>query len=137
MCPANDWTIEFKDIDKLVENISKIPNKSEQVINTTLKSKSAPMAMNSIQVDIPVSPKTKRHAHSNKALQVKYGNLEFTIRPKRSFDYIKYPDLGIGTSKNNPPKHFMKKGLQKAEPKIVKDLNEKVINEINKTLGGK
>nr|WP_259545001.1 hypothetical protein [Heyndrickxia oleronia] len=134
---ANDWSIDFTDVDKLIENMSKIPNRSEEVINKSLQTKGAPLAMSDIQVDIPISPFVKRHAHSNKALNVTFANLQFTIRPKRQFEYIKYPDLAIGTSKNNAPKQFMKKGLQKAEPKIVKDLTDSVIEEINKTLGGK
>lgn len=134
---ANDWSIEFKDVDRLIENMSKIPNRSEEIINTTLRTKGAPLAMSDIQTGIPISPKTKRHAHSNKALNVKYNHLQFTIQPKKKFEYIKYPDLAIGTSKNNDPKLFMKKGLLKAEPKIVKDLTNSVVEDINKTLGGK
>ncbi|GIN86976.1 hypothetical protein J6TS2_33620 [Heyndrickxia sporothermodurans] len=135
MCAAN-WTINFKDVDRLAQNISKIPNRSEEIINRTLRGKSAPKAMESIQVGIPISPKQKRHAHSSKALNVQHGNLEFTIRPKRSFDYIKYPDLGIGTSKKKAPKLFMEKGLDKTSPTIVNDLNNAVIKEIENTLGG-
>lgn len=135
MCAANSWSIEFEDIDRLINNITKIPNRSEKVINESLREKGAPLAMQDIQPEIPVSMRKKKHAHDSKALSAKFGNLEFTIRPKRSFDYIKYPDLGIGKSKRNPPKHFMNKGLQKAAPKIIKDLNKEVISEINNTLG--
>lgn len=132
---SNDWTIDTTGIDRLIENVEKIPNESEKIINNTLRIKGAPRAMKTIQEGIPISPKKKRHAHDSKALNVKYRNLEFTIRPKRSFEYIKYPDLGIGTSKRNPPKQFMKKGLDKATPKIVNDLTEAVVSEINNTLG--
>ncbi|BDP73063.1 hypothetical protein EfmAA96_08480 [Enterococcus faecium] len=29
----------------------------------------------------------------------------------RKFEYLKYPDLGIGTSKRNQPDEFMRRGL--------------------------
>ncbi len=132
---SNDWSMDLGSIDQLLNNIQKIPNRSEKVINEALRAKGAPKAMSNIQEGIPVSPKKKQHAHDNKALNVQYGNLEFKIRPKKTFDYIKYPDLGIGTSKHNQPKNFMKKGLDKAAPKIVDDLSNAVINEINNTLG--
>ncbi|WP_205603261.1 hypothetical protein [Heyndrickxia ginsengihumi] len=132
---SNEWSMDIGNIDQLLKNMQKIPNRSEKVINDTLRIKGAPKAMDNIQSGIPVSPKRKKHAHDSKALNVKYGNLEFFIRPKKTFDYIKYPDLGIGTSKHNQPKQFMKKGLEKATPKILDDLSTAVINEINNTLG--
>ncbi|PTY79621.1 hypothetical protein B5V89_05085 [Heyndrickxia sporothermodurans] len=127
--------MDFPDVDRLVESISKIPNRSETVINNTLRAKGAPKAMDSIQPIIPLSRKKKKHARDSKALAVKHGNLEFTIRPKRAFEYIKYPDLGIGTSKRNRPKKFMEKGLDKAASRIVDDLADAVIKEIDNTLG--
>ncbi|MFE7204631.1 hypothetical protein [Heyndrickxia sporothermodurans] len=134
MCAAK-WSMDFPDVDRLVESISKIPNRSETVINKTLRAKGAPKAMDSIQPIIPLSRKKKKHARDSKALVVKHGNLEFTIRPKRAFEYIKYPDLGIGTSKKKQPKEFMKKGLDKAASRIVDDLADAVIKEIDNTLG--
>lgn len=137
---ANDWSVEFNDVDHLIQKIEQIPNRSESILNNTLRSKSAPMAINSIQPDIPISSwkgrvLKKKHARNYNSLTVKHGNLEFTIRPKPSFNYIKYPDLGIGTSKNNEPKQFMKKGLDQAVPGIMSDLTNAVMEEINRTLG--
>ena len=58
----------------------------------------------------------------------------FTIRPKRAFEYIKYPDLAIGTSHRNREKMFMKKGLDRSTPKIVDDLTTSVLQSIEDTL---
>ncbi|NCG67802.1 hypothetical protein GWJ21_07515 [Bacillus coagulans] len=138
---ASNWSIEFTDVDELIRKVQQIPNRSEKVINDTLKIKGSPLAMQKIQEGIPVSTwkgrvLNKKHARNYKSLNVKHGNLEFTIRPKRQFEYIKYPDLGIGTSKGNPPKEFMHGGLEKARPPIIKDLTNAVENEINRTIGG-
>lgn len=60
------------------------------------------MAMENIQENIPLSPrKNKKHAKTSSSLTVKHENMGFTIRPKRAFEYIKYPDLAIGTSNRN------------------------------------
>ncbi|MED4492829.1 HK97-gp10 family putative phage morphogenesis protein [Heyndrickxia coagulans] len=138
---ASNWDIDFTDVDNLIKKVEQIPNRSEKVINETLKIKGSPLAMQKIQEGIPVSTwkgrvLNKKHARDSKALNVKHGNLEFTIRPKKQFEYIKYPDLGIGTSKRNPPKEFMRGGLEKARQPIINDLTSAVENEINKTLGG-
>lgn len=138
---ASNWDVDFTDVEELIKKVEQIPNRSEKVINDALKSKGAPLAMQEIQEGIPVSTwkgrvLNKKHARNNKALNVKYGNLEFTIRPKKQFEYIKYPDLGIGTSQHNPPKNFMRGGLEKARPPIVKNLTKAVEDEITKTLGG-
>lgn len=141
MSPVNYWQVDFGRIEDLVEKIKLIPNKSERVINKTLVSKGIPLAEEEIQPTIPVSHWKnqvidKKHARDTKALVSERGNLQFTTRPKPKFNYLKYPDLAIGTSHKNHPQYFMKKGLDKAAPKIKDELTNEVINEINRTLGG-
>lgn len=134
------WVVDFADVSEFLNKLERIPNQSEKIINRVLETKGAPRAMTTIQPTIPISSwkgrvLNKKHAVKSKALTAEYRNLEFTIRPKPQFNYIKYPDLGIGTSIRNEPQMFMKKGLDKAAPLIVKDMEEAVISEINKTLG--
>lgn len=139
MCAANwrssEWTVEFPDVDKLLDMIKQIPNRSEKVINESLRATGGPWSNQNIQQRIPISEKRKMHAHNYK-LRVNYENLGFTVRPAPRFNYIKYPDLAIGTSVNNPPKRFMRKGLEAAMPRISQEINKAVGNEINKTLKG-
>lgn len=140
MCARSNWSVDIKGIDKLVKNIEKIPGHSESIINKRLRFSSAPLAKMSIQEEIPISSwkgriLKKKHAHDSKALNIKHSNLAFTIRPGSKFSYLMYPDLGIGTSKRNAPKEFIKKGLNKVKPDIIEDLNSAVVREINKTLG--
>jgi hypothetical protein len=137
MCAENQWKMDFTDVTNLLKQIKRIPNRSEAVINRRLREFGAPIAMQTIQEAIPVSLKrNKKHARNSNALRVKHDNLAFTIRPKPSFEYIKYPDLGIGTSKRNAPEQFMKKGLNKVRSKIISDLERAVSEEIQKDLKG-
>lgn len=138
---VNSWQIDFGDISSLEEKMKQIPDKSERVINKTLEKKGIPKAEEEIQRTIPISKWkgrviNKKHARDVKALTSKKGNLQFTTRPRTKYNYLKYPDLAIGTSHKNKPKKIMKKGLDKAAPKILEELTNEVVNEINRTLGG-
>lgn len=142
MTNTNQWQLDFNDVDKLVSNIGKLSKRSETVINNTLDKKGIPLAEESIQPTIPVSMRkgrviNKKHARNYKALSSERGNLEFVTRPKPRFNYLKYPDLAIGTSQYNTPKQFMKRGMDKAAPKIMDELSKDMIKDIDNTLGGK
>jgi len=141
MATTNHWELDLKNMDSFLQRLGKISLGTEQVMQETLDKTGVPLAESSIQPTIPISKwkgKTlhKKHAHDYKALSTEKGHLSFTTRPKPRFNYLKYPDLGIGTSQYNVPKFFMKKGLDKSAPKIIRALQENVINDINKNLGG-
>lgn len=131
-----EWQMDTTELDALFNRLQSTAGNAERTINDVLKRSGAPKVMASIQPNIPLSPKQKKHARNSKALMVKHGNLEFTVRPKRAFEYIKYPDLAIGTSQYNEPKRFMKKGLDGVTPDVVHDIVSEVISDIQQTLGG-
>lgn len=139
---ATSWIVDFVEIDKLVQNMLKIPDESENIINQTLKDKSGSRTTKTIITEMPLSEVTKKitgkkHAKKSQSLNITYENLGFTIRPKKTFNYVKYPDLGIGTSIKNPPQEFMRRGMETEVPKITDELNEAMLVMINKKLGGK
>ncbi|EHF3565386.1 hypothetical protein J0S11_002855, partial [Enterococcus faecalis] len=49
------WDVEFVDLDKLRENMMKIPGSSEKIINQVLRTKSAEMTAKTIISGMPVS----------------------------------------------------------------------------------
>lgn len=130
------WSMDLSELEDIFKRLQQVTGKAERTINDVLKKKTAPKVMEHIQPNIPLSPRRKKHARKSKALTVKHDNLQFTIRPKRQFEYIKYPDLAIGTSHRNEPKNFMKKGLEEARPAVIAEIVDEVISEINNTLGG-
>ncbi len=139
---ANSWNVDFVPLDHLIDNLSKLPKRSEDILNRTIKNRSGQNTIKSIVKDVPISDVKRRitqrkHAKSSNPLKVDYINLGFRIRPKPRFDYLKYPDLGIGTSIKNDPKEFMRKGMEAEIPAITEDLNNELLKEIDKTLGGK
>lgn len=126
---GNAWEMTLNGHDELLRKMERYADKSEETINDVLKESGSPLAMKNIEKLIPVSDgelqRGYKHAKYSKALQVELINLGFIIRPKkgkRGFEYIKYPDLGIGTSQFNQPQEFMKRGLEMSIDSIVEDL---------------
>lgn len=132
---ANRWEVTLKGQDALLIKMKNYSSQSEDVINKTLKEKGGQLAIDKITNLIPISDgdlrRGHRHAKSSKPLSVQYFNLGFSVRPKKNFEYIKYPDLGIGTSKRNQPQGFMQRGLQIAVDPITEALI-RGFDELNK-----
>lgn len=133
---SSAWVMDTSGMDDLFAKIEQIPNRSEGIINSRLRAFAGPLAVETIVPLIPVSKRKKMHARFSNPLQVKYNNLQFTVRPRPKFNYIKYPDLAIGTSIGKDPVNFMRRGIALAKSRMVADLTAAVDQEINKTLGG-
>ncbi|HCV8755162.1 TPA: hypothetical protein OWV68_002881, partial [Listeria monocytogenes] len=102
------WSVDFADVDKLTELISKIPNKSEEIINKTLETKAVPLAKQNIEKRINLSKNwkgqllNKNHAQTAGPFVAKMSNLGFELVSKPKFNYLIFPDQGVG--KNNKTK---------------------------------
>lgn len=137
-----EWEVEFAPIDKLIDQMKQIPERSEKVMNDVLHKKSNKETIRSITEGIPISKVkhrilNKKHAKTSHPLSVKNENLGFSIRPKKTYDYLKYPDLGIGTSIKNQPQRFMRKGMEREVETITEDLTIALMKAIEEKLGGK
>lgn len=123
---AGKWEVSLVGQDALLVKMKNYASQSETVINQVLKETGGQTAVDKITNLIPISPEQlrqgHRHAKSSKPLTVQHFNLGFRVRPKKNFDYLKYPDLGIGTSKMNQPQEFMQRGLQMAVSPITEAL---------------
>ncbi|HFK7550775.1 TPA: hypothetical protein ACGXZ3_003121, partial [Listeria monocytogenes] len=113
------WSVDFADVDKLTELISKIPNKSEEIINKTLETKAVPLAKQNIEKRINLSKNwkgqllNKNHAQTAGPFVAKMSNLGFELVSKPKFNYLIFPDQGVG--KNNKTKQdFMLLGLEES-----------------------
>ncbi|MDT2810064.1 hypothetical protein P7H43_06175 [Enterococcus asini] len=122
----NRWAVTLVGQDALLIKMQNYSSQSEAVINQVLKESGGRLAVDKITNLIPISKEElrrgHRHAKSSKPLSVQYFNLGFRVRPKKKFEYIKYPDLGIGTSQYNQPQDFMQRGLQMTVSPITEAL---------------
>lgn len=90
-----------------------------------------------IKALMPVSQKSKQHAKYSDSLKVMtmggrrgYRNLGFYMNPTANFWYIKFPNNGSGTNRNNPPQQFMQKGVFRSVGKI----NQIIDSAVRKSL---
>lgn len=123
---ANTWELTIQGHDELLVKMEKYSSESERIINQVLNDEGSDIAVKKIEPLIPVSAEQLRrghkHAKFSSPLKVEHINLGFIIRPKKKFEYLKYPDLGIGHSKNNQPEEFMKRGLTVALDPITEKM---------------
>lgn len=130
------WEMDTSEIDTLFTNLQRTSSTVEKTINDVLKKSGSSRVMASIQPNIPVSMRKKKHARTNRPLTAVHSHFQFKVRPKRKFEYIKYPDLAIGRSQYREPAMFMKQGLDEATPEVVNDIIQAVITDIQNTIGG-
>ncbi|MEB9549531.1 hypothetical protein P4J22_08880 [Bacillus cereus] len=129
--------MDYTQVDQLERNIRRLPNIAEKILNETLKVKVSPILEKSILGLMPISEKQKKHAKHFKSLSAdNKENLTITIKPKSKYQYLVFPDLGLGTSIKNAPQEFMEHGVDQQVNQSVEELNLALINEINRTLGG-
>lgn len=135
--PAN-FNVDTSQFETLQRNIERLPNVAETVINADLKDKISPVMQKSILGLMPMSKRQKQHAKLYKSLNAdNKENLTLTIKPKSKYRYLVFPDLGLGTSKKKAPQKFMEHGVEQKVNYSIEELNKSLIEEINKTIGGK
>lgn len=124
--------IEFGDLSVLEDKIRMLPNIAEKAINQILHTEGIEIATREMTNLLPVSNANKKHAKDSKWSKSEIANLEFTVKSKGgaankkgSFGYLVFPDEGRGPS--NPwAQHFSDRALQRATPKILASLDEKL-----------
>ncbi|MGF3214609.1 hypothetical protein ACQV2X_05565 [Facklamia sp. P12945] len=120
------FNIEFEDNKELLEAFKQIPNKAEKVTNDFLESKGAPETMRAIIGLMPISRVNKQHAKESSSLQKKMENLGFEILPKKKFNYLVFPNDGIG-NKNLKEQMFFQLGLKQVEGPLIKQLTDALL----------
>lgn len=132
------FKLKDSDIIKLDDQLKRIGDGVEDVVNEHLHTVTGKQMADSITQFIPVSKKGKRHAKHSKWWEQKDYNLGVeisnSIRGKRSFYYLYYVATGTGTSYRNGKRDFMQEGVDKAYDKIVNSLTEKLEEHIERGL---
>ena len=122
------FEIDYEEIRKLQEKFARIPNKVEARVNTILHSFGTKTVEDKIISRIPVSRKSKKkkHAKDAKPLKSTTFNLGFETKPKKTYNYLVFPDKGLGTSIGRAPDEFMTKGMNDGTPRILQEINDQL-----------
>lgn len=121
-----NFQIKQDDIIRLQEAMVRFGNESESTINDYLMGIGANMGIRSIISQLPTSGRTwkgkGKSAKSGNPFQSDFVNLGFSIRSKKKYNYLYFPDQAAGTSSGNSPLEFMDRGLDKVYNNIVDGL---------------
>lgn len=121
-----NFEIKQEDIIRLQEAMVRFGNESENAINDYLMGIGANIGVRSIISLLPTSGRTwkgkGKSAKSGNPFQSDFVNLGFSIRSKKKYNYLYFPDQAAGTSLGNSPLEFMDRGLDKVYNNIVDGL---------------
>ncbi|TGB04691.1 hypothetical protein [Halobacillus salinus] len=120
------FELDYEDVRKLEEKLSKIPQDVEKLINETLHTFGVREVEDAIITRIPVSKKSKKHAKNSRPIRSTTFNLGFEVKPKRPYWYLVFPDQALGTSVEEVPHEFMREGMDARTDRILEEINRQV-----------
>lgn len=126
--PSVRFSIKNDDIDRLQKQMALFGEQSESLINDYLREIGAKRTIESITSTLPESGRKwkgkGRPAKTGNPFKSDFVNLGFSIKSKKKYNYLYFPDQGKGTSRNNQPLEFMDKGLDAVYEKIINEILE-------------
>lgn len=113
-----------------------VPKNIGDALKSQLTSQVAPQVEANIKRGMPVSPRTTNHMKYADSLKVftmggrkGFKNIGFYIQPDKNYWYMKFPNNGSGTNRNNAPLFFMQSGLSQSVPLIKRTIEAIVAKE--------
>ena len=127
------FSLDSKDIDRLVTAIKQYEGDSEQALGNYLENDADKILRPSIENLIPVSEADKKHARTSSPLTGDMeSQLSLYIHTKKAWHYLYFPNEGEGTSKGQAPHDFMNQGVENKYDTVVNGMLDALINEWNK-----
>lgn len=124
------FEFDFTEFEEMRERMEAVGKDIESELNQVLKAEGKKTIEPRISLLMPISSKrNKVHAKNNKWSTQKVGNLELQIKPKKKFQYLVFPNLGIGI-RNKEAQHFMEEGRDLAIPKLLEVTQQKLLEKL-------
>lgn len=125
------FSVEQKEFDELLKKTQRTGAEVEEIINDYLHGEAADKISVSINGLVPISKEDKRHAKSsNPFSKRKAYNLAVKIYTPKEFNYLVFPDKGLGTSRRNLPQDFTGRGLEAVTAELLDDMTAKILQKI-------
>lgn len=125
---ANEtFTLEQKAFDELLKRAGEYGAEVETVLNDYLHNEAPRKITPSIEGLVPVSNRNKTHAKSSNPFgrQENY-NLAVKLITSKQFNYLVFPDEGLGTSHGNEPQNFTGRGLEAEIPELIEEMTARL-----------
>ena len=125
-------SMDDREIDELQRVIADYPKNAEKTINDVLHGYGYDEIDKNIRRIMPVSGRTwkkkKKSAKTGNSLQGVESNLAITVKSRKNYSYLYFPDDGSNTRRHRGGQHFMYRGAEASKKKII----ERCIAEIIK-----
>lgn len=112
---------------RLVEAMRRVPDVATKKTNQVLKTYGAPEMVKEIISLTPESGRTwegkLQSAKSVGDLRREMGDLSFTLKPKKAWNYLVFPNRGIGRS-NPVAQEFFERGVENAHDRVINKVTE-------------
>lgn len=118
------FEIDDEQLATYLEKLDEVSNKGflEPSINDYLKNRGGQVIVGEINKKMPISKRKKTHAKKSNWAKIENFNLSVVVSTKKKFDYLKFPNLAIGTSQLKQPQEFFEDGGAQASSIITNDL---------------
>lgn len=133
----NLYEIDTTKLDEILDTIQRFSDgrEAEKIINETLLSEGATLIKEKIQKLLPASGRTwKKKEASAKSTQpfrhIQEKNLEVTIRSKKAYQYLYFPDDGTNTLNHVGNQKFMYGGAELAKNEIINLIIERMLDKL-------
>ena len=125
-------SVDFSDIEQIEQVYRQAPITTENAINEYLHGKGLKLAQERMTELVPVSDRPKLHAkRAQPYSRTNKVNLGFEVQTAVAFNYLVFPDEGLGTSKRKMARQFSQAGMDAATPQIVDELTGEIITALN------
>ena len=122
---ANTFTSEHKEFNNLVKSLSGYGAEVESALNEYVHNEAPQKIKPSIEGLIPVSDRNKVHARYSAPFgrQENY-NLAVKLITSKEFNYLVFPDEGLGNSAGKTPLDFTGRGLEAEMPVLIDEMTQ-------------
>lgn len=125
--------IDYLAMDELQQAMKAFQGNTEQTINDVLHNEAGELVQNAIQRLMPVSGKSwkgkkKAAKHAKSMTEVKE-NLALTVKSKKSYSYLYFPDDGTNTRRHAGNQQFFKRGGESQIGEIVNRCIGRLVND--------
>lgn len=129
-------TIDYSQLDELQSYIEKFEGESLRIINEVIHGEAPEIIQQNIQKLLPASNRTwkGKKTGARNALPFMADNNEMlatTIKTKKDYGYLYFPDDGSNTEKHRGNQNFTGRGAEASKSKIIDICIGKLTNAFN------
>ena len=125
--------INLAEFDELQQAMKNFQGNTEEVINDVLHEQGGKLIQDAVKRLMPVSGKSwrgkKPAAKSSNSLQIVGENLAVTVKTRKAYQYLYFPDDGTNTIRHVGNQQFFLKGGESQSEEIIDRCVRRLVDE--------